>query len=179
MYSLSALNKDRTTGHWWVQVAFSLWSPFTSRIYQHRKSAFQKRNQTPIIFLIYGFTVKLTTLAPPKCWEVLPGKAQFGVQRLQSEPAQPVRCHGLNKQRLVFVFLHMNVFSGAQNQSGKRSLELKYRIFFYLVVLGIFVLEKDLALKPGCLSYIDISGRNLSGKNRHLAGKIFKVKHSK
>jgi len=36
----------------------------------------------------------------------------------------------------------MNVFSGAQNQSGEICLELKNRIFFNLVVLGIFVSEK-------------------------------------
>lgn len=40
-------------------------------------------NQTPIIFLICGFTVKLTTLIPLRCWDILPAKAQFGVQRLQ------------------------------------------------------------------------------------------------
>lgn len=69
----------------------------------------------------------------------------------------------------------MNAFSGAQNQSAKRCLELKYRTFFYLVVLGIFVLEKSLlALKPGCLSYIGVSGVNQSEKNGHSAGEIFK-----
>lgn len=138
------VSTEQGQDHWALAGAgsFFLWSPFTSWIYQHRKPAFQGRNQTPIIFLICGFTVKLTTLTPPKCWEIIPGKAQFGVQRLQWEPVQLVCCHGLNKQRLVFVFLHMNVFTGAQNQSGKRCSELKYRIFFYLIVLGIFVLEK-------------------------------------
>lgn len=51
----------------------------------------------------------------------------------------------------------------------------KIQDLFYLVVLGIFVLEKSLlALKPGCLSYIGVSGANQLEKNGHSAGEIFK-----
>lgn len=114
--------------------SFLLWSPFTSWIYQCKKFVFQERNQNPVIFLMCEFKCKLTSVTSLKCWEVLPEKAQFGVLRLQWEPVQLVHCHRLNKQRLEFVFLHMNVFSGAQNRSGKRYLELKDRIFFVVVV---------------------------------------------
>lgn len=67
-----SVSTEQEQDHWELvgTNSFFLRSPFTNWIYQRRKSVFQGMNQIPINVLVCGFTVKLATLTPLKCWEI-------------------------------------------------------------------------------------------------------------
>lgn len=133
----------------WVLVGadrFVLWSPFTRRLYSCRTSAFQGRGQTCIILLICAFTVELTSQA---WWSS--GRPSQERPRLVSRDSSEnqfswfAAMDWTNGDWYLLFFTWMCLVGLKINQE-RDVWSWNPGSFFYLVALGIFVIEKAFCL---------------------------------